>query len=291
VPVRQGQCVCGTARPAEDAADAPAGAAEVRDGPAWFAVSPAKLAFMSVITVGLYQFYWFYRQWRAVRDAGEDIRPLPRCIFGVIFCWGLFSRMAASAESIPAPAAPPALLTAIYIAACLSASVLPFPYAMVSLLSVVPLVIAQRTANAVAQHDFPEEAPETRFTAANWAGIALGCAFFGVIGYALVKRANIGSLESLSRVADEINRQPHAPTDGVQLERVVPQQGLLIYHFTVTGEAQAKLEERKPLLKAAVRRGVCRDALVKMGVAVRFVYSGPLGEDLATVDIAPGDCP
>jgi hypothetical protein len=76
----------------------------------------------------------------------------------------------------------------------------------------------------------------------------------------------------------------------VQLERVVPQPGLLVYRFTVTSEAQATLAARKTLLKAAVRRGACQDALVKMGVAVRFVYTGPAGDDLATVDISPDDC-
>src|SRR5262245_22041834 len=59
-------------------------------GPAWFAVGTAKLVVMSVATLGLYQIYWFYQQWKRVRDGGEDVWPLPRAIFGVLFSYPLF---------------------------------------------------------------------------------------------------------------------------------------------------------------------------------------------------------
>jgi hypothetical protein len=290
VPARLAQCRCGTSRAEGEAALEPAqgAAVEVHDGPAWFAVAPAKLVVMSVATVGLYQVYWFYKHWRAVRDAGEDVLPWARSIFGVLFCYSLFRRVADSAAGLAAPAAP--LLAAVYIALCVSAQLLPFPYTLLAALSVLPLVPIQSAANAVAQRDFPHEAPDARFTAANWLGVALGCAFFGFLGHALVVRARAGSLESLTRMADALNRSPHSATDGVQLEKVVALEGMLVYRFALTEDARARIEERKPFLKAALTSTTCRDRLLKLGVAVRFVYAGPAGEDVATVDVSPRDC-
>lgn len=36
---------------------------------------------------------------------------------------------------------------------------------------------------------------------------------------------------------------------------------------------------------------LCADRLIQLGVAVRFVYTGEDGQEVATVDVAPDDCP
>lgn len=267
-----------------------AAAARPSDAPAWMAVAPWKLILMSIATVNLYQLYWFYKQWRAVRDSGDDVRPVARAIFGVIFCYPLFQRVVTSAAAMAAPSAEPVFLAAVYIVLCISAQFLPFPYAMLAGLSVVPLAVIQRVANAVARHDFPQEEPDGRLTAANGVGILLGCVFFSLIGWALVQRANAGSLERLTKVAEEMNRTPHEAKNGIQLLRADAQEHLLVYHFSVNEEARAQIEKTRPLLKATMAPGVCRDRLLKLGVAVRVVYTAADGTDVATVDITPRDC-
>lgn len=256
-----------------------------QDGPVWFAVTPAKFVIMTVATAGLYEFYWFYRQWRAVRDAGEHVRPLLRAFFAVIFCYPLFRRVAESAAATwnPVPVA------ATYLMLCFSAD-LPFPYGAVALLSVLPLVTVQRAANAVAREALPDEVPDSRLTAPNWAAIACGCAILGFLAYGAYSRHKATSLEFLSAVAAEMNRQPRAQSEGVQLNHVVPERGLLIYYFDASDEARARLAERGPFLKTGLRPGICGDRLLKLGVAVRFVYTGPGGDEIATVDFSPEDC-
>jgi hypothetical protein len=62
----------------------------------WFPVGVRKLAVMCVGTLGLYQVYWFYEQWRhAAAQEDEDIWPWARAVFGVLFCYPLFERMGA----------------------------------------------------------------------------------------------------------------------------------------------------------------------------------------------------
>ena len=46
---------------------------------------------LSALTLGLYQFYWSYRNWKVRKQAtGENIWPLPRAIFSIFFVHSLF---------------------------------------------------------------------------------------------------------------------------------------------------------------------------------------------------------
>lgn len=67
--------------------------------PEYFVVSPGKLAFFSILTLGLYELYWFYRNWQAVKKAeGTDISPLWRTLLSIFYCHPLFKRVAAAAR-------------------------------------------------------------------------------------------------------------------------------------------------------------------------------------------------
>uniref|UniRef100_Q0HZB8 DUF4234 domain-containing protein n=1 Tax=Shewanella sp. (strain MR-7) TaxID=60481 RepID=Q0HZB8_SHESR len=56
-----------------------------------FHVSLAKLIIMFVATFGLYQIYWFYKQWQALKEYYDlDAWPIARCIFTVFFTHSLF---------------------------------------------------------------------------------------------------------------------------------------------------------------------------------------------------------
>ncbi|HEX6398025.1 MAG TPA: hypothetical protein VFZ95_11420, partial [Steroidobacteraceae bacterium] len=59
-----------------------------------FAAGAVKVLVMSLVTLGFYQLYWFYRHWSLVgaRDR-SDIMPFWRAFFGVFFCYPLFKRM------------------------------------------------------------------------------------------------------------------------------------------------------------------------------------------------------
>ncbi|MCD8551211.1 MAG: hypothetical protein LRY75_19815 [Shewanella xiamenensis] len=56
-----------------------------------FHVSLAKFVIMFFATFGLYQIYWFYKQWQALKEYYDlDVWPIARCIFTVFFTHSLF---------------------------------------------------------------------------------------------------------------------------------------------------------------------------------------------------------
>ena len=47
-------------------------------GPPFFPVSARKLLVMSLLTLSLYEFYWFYRNWQ-IEKQSEHPQIMPRC--------------------------------------------------------------------------------------------------------------------------------------------------------------------------------------------------------------------
>src|ERR1700738_2366237 len=86
----------------------------VRDLPPFFAVSVVKLAVLSFFTFGIYEFFWFYRNWQRVRVRQQlDISPFWRAFFGVIFCYACLKRIRDYGLQQGLTSAPPMGLIAI----------------------------------------------------------------------------------------------------------------------------------------------------------------------------------
>lgn len=122
----------------------PAPAAE----PQFHHVSPGKFVFMSLVTLGLYELYWFYRGWKFVkRQEDSSIWPFWRAFFSPIWFYPFAQRVfAAQGQSHPGWAG---LLTAGYILVALTWR-LPDPYWLLTFLSIVfvlPLVVGVNRVN------------------------------------------------------------------------------------------------------------------------------------------------
>lgn len=62
----------------------------------FYVVSKRKFYTLFIMTLGLYQVYWYYRNWKLYRRAtGEKVLPVMRAIFAVFFVHGLFRRVQA----------------------------------------------------------------------------------------------------------------------------------------------------------------------------------------------------
>lgn len=60
----------------------------------FFVVSIRKLIVMNIFTLGLYWVYWYYQNWSLYRrKSGERVLPLVRTFFGILFLYGLLSRV------------------------------------------------------------------------------------------------------------------------------------------------------------------------------------------------------
>ncbi|MGE8406588.1 MAG: hypothetical protein ACN6QH_06070 [Pseudomonas sp.] len=63
-------------------------------GPRFYVVSIKKLIWLSLLSTGIYLFYWLYRNWATYRDAtGDRVIPLLRSIIPVLFIYPLLSRI------------------------------------------------------------------------------------------------------------------------------------------------------------------------------------------------------
>ncbi len=69
----------------------------------YFAISKQRLILFSILTLGIYQIYWFYKNWKAVKKTegqnGSSYWPFWRAVFAVFFCHSLFKKVLESAKS------------------------------------------------------------------------------------------------------------------------------------------------------------------------------------------------
>lgn len=146
-----------------------------RPEPVFFPVSLVKLGVLSICTVGLYEIYWFYRNWVLIRARERSsIRPLPRAFFSLIFCYPCFARIGAHGSAVGiAPPLSAGLLAAGWIATTVAWK-LPAPFWPITLGAVVFLFPVQSYVNRLNNVVVPGHDPNIRFTPWNWVAVMIG---------------------------------------------------------------------------------------------------------------------
>lgn len=152
----------------------------------YFSVSSRKLVVLSIATLGLYEIYWFYKNWQAVKEQGkEEISPFWRTIFTFIFALGLFERVLSSSKKVGYKKVyNPLVLTVIYILLIFTVK-MPDIWFLLSFLSFIPLLTIQKAINfnnSIVVKDYVED---DRFSA--WE------MFISIIGGILVFLTIFGS--------------------------------------------------------------------------------------------------
>jgi hypothetical protein len=117
--------------------------------PPFFAVSLTKFAAMSVCTFGIYELYWFYKNWRLVKEREKvNISPFCRAFFAFFFCYQCFSRVRARAATVgldhslrTGPLAAGWIITVLWR--------LPDPYWLVSMFEFLFVLPIQALANRI----------------------------------------------------------------------------------------------------------------------------------------------
>jgi hypothetical protein len=113
--------------------------------PPFYAVSTAKFCILSLSTLGLYDLYWFYRNWARISEhSGKPLRPFWRAFFSPLYCHPLALSVNSAAESLHLSERLPGAGLAIAYVVVLALHRLPDPYWMLSMLAFLPLVPIQR---------------------------------------------------------------------------------------------------------------------------------------------------
>jgi hypothetical protein len=134
-------------------------AAEPRFRTMYFQISPMKLILMSTCTFGLYQLYWYYKQWCHVQEQEKsDLMPLVRAIFSHLFCFLLFEKVQASAKVHGTLSSiRPDLLGVGWLIFSTMLYRLPGPYWLATYLAVLFLVPVQIAANEINRITTPDQ--------------------------------------------------------------------------------------------------------------------------------------
>ena len=147
------------------------------DNSVFFIVSPVKLVVMSIVTFGLYEMFWFYKNWHYVQEHTKKTEfPMMNSIFRYITYYYLMVeiRRAGAAQQKECPFSP-VLLAVCYVALNLSGAfskISPF-IAVIGLLSPLALLPVQNYVNNVLNVE-SAAAPNNRFTVANWIAVSVG---------------------------------------------------------------------------------------------------------------------
>ena len=152
-----------------------ADAAAAEGQPVFFPVSLPKLALMSLATLGLYEIYWFYKNWKCMQENfGHKLNAPIRAFFFPLVSYPLFRQIrdhAAGAQLQSRLQAGP-LALAVFLIAVLYR--LPDPWWLVSLLGFLPLLPVQSAVNEINGKFAPGVDRNGRFSGWNIAGMVAG---------------------------------------------------------------------------------------------------------------------
>ncbi|MFP8777986.1 DUF4234 domain-containing protein [Hydrogenophaga sp. RWCD_12] len=148
---------------------------EVKAQPVFFAVSARKLVVLSICTLGIYQTYWMYRNWKLVRDQGsESLSPARRTVLAVFFAFPLFRRILRHQSAPDASRWAAGPIATGWIVLCLLGW-LPAPYGLLTyFLAMFIVVPVQNAANTVNRALAPDHAPNARIAGLDWLVVVPG---------------------------------------------------------------------------------------------------------------------
>ena len=151
--------------------------AEYRVAPL-FSVSLGKLALMSYCSFGVYEWYWFRKQWESERERGdEQINSILRALLAPLYGFNLFRRLRAAAQAGGVPATWPAFSLGLAYLLLSLAWLLPLqPLTYLSALSFAPLLVVQRSVNALNVASAPHVPRNDQFSAAELTLMVIGAA-------------------------------------------------------------------------------------------------------------------
>ena len=169
------------------------------DAGLFFTASPLKLVLLSVFTFGYYEFYWFYRNWLLYKARSEKrVRPLWRATFAPLWAYSLFKKIEGEAVSHGFPVTPGAAILAGAYVLLFIVHLLPDPVNAVSVLTVIPIFLANRMASSVNVAVVPGYKENARFGILN-----ITTLFFGIILVGLSVAAKFYDGPSLLEMSQE----------------------------------------------------------------------------------------
>ncbi len=179
----------------------------------FFQVSKTKLVVLSVVTFGIYEVYWFYKNWKFLKET-QDLKILPflRALFSYIFFYSLFKRIQEYAkENNVRTEYSPGWLTAGYILLSMTYKS-PEPFWCLTILTVLTLLPARSVIDDLNAKLNPTEKINSRFSGWNVVTIIFGVILWGFVIFGMTmpdddspKTASIKRVEPNVQYNDKSN--------------------------------------------------------------------------------------
>ncbi len=144
----------------------------------FFTPSTLKFVTMSICTSGMYQLYWFYKNWFVIKKSGKQCSPILRALFAPLFAYACFKYIKESMRKNKIDMNFPIGILTISYFILVASSKLPTIYGLITFLNFLPIVIANRVAIATNKAQSPNFNSDNRFTGWNWLAIIAGGLFF-----------------------------------------------------------------------------------------------------------------
>lgn len=143
--------------------------------PYFFTAAPFKLVLLSICSLGLYELYWFYKNWHFYRNrTGKPIKPLWRAFFSPLWAYASFKTVneAAVEYGLPQRIHPVILAIAYFMFTTpgLSSDI----FWTVSLLAFIPILSANDLAMRVNRQVVPSYRENDQLSRQNWAVMIIG---------------------------------------------------------------------------------------------------------------------
>jgi hypothetical protein len=156
----------------------------------YFAASTLKLVLMSVCTFGIYELYWFYKNWVVIKQhTDQNLMPFWRAFFAPFWAYSCFKHIKLVAEERGISVSLSIGLLAFGYFVLQALWRLPDPYWFISFLSFAPIIPINTVVLAINQNIGGENYENSNFTTWNWVGLVTGGLLFvlSAIGMLLSK--------------------------------------------------------------------------------------------------------
>lgn len=141
----------------------------------YFSVSTNKLIIMSICTFGIYEIYWFYKNWKHIKEVeSSKIMPFWRAIFAPLWIYYLYKDIKEKSDTMNLNAElSPGVLAIIYLALSVAAK-MPDPYWLISLISFTVLIPANNILTMINHRAVENFQQNESFKGWNWLALTLG---------------------------------------------------------------------------------------------------------------------
>ncbi len=174
----------------------------------FFIVSTKKFTIMSLCTFGIYEYYWFYKNWKFVKKNIKKVSPFWRTVFAIFCCHGLFKIVKEYADQRRVECGYKPDLIAVYYILLSIVWRAPEPLSLISMMTFVPLLSVQKAINSIKGKVSPLTPDNSKFSAWNIVMIVIGIMVWVLVVMGLfVSEEEVNDFFKVSEKSESVKEQ------------------------------------------------------------------------------------